>query len=1308
MSRLAQLKIQGIRSFDSKDKGQMIRFETPLTLIVGQNGSGKTTIIECLKYAFTGIQPPNTKVGGAFVHDPKLDSVAQVKAMVQVSFRSAEGSALTVSRRLELNVKKASRSLKTLESSLVVTRHGERSVISSRVAELDVILPKYLGVSTAVIDNVIFCHQDESFWPLSDPATLKKKFDEIFEAQKYTKAITNIKDIAKAQKIELDKYKMLEAQAKVDKDRAINTQRRADRLLEEIKELRKKSEDLKQRFADAAKMAEEKWERGAEYTKILGTLEGKRIEAQSKQSIIEDLETYLEVVAETDESLQTTLAQFDARQAELHNDAREKKGEYLEQEDQLKSLGKQREEQVRLKGKYEEEKEAHERQLARRKGMVREVAVKHQIREYEYLEDENQVEEFLTKIRKISKQQKEVLDRAKHEHGMQRRDAQSQVNKLTERKTALRDQRATARKQMDINDREAADFQRKVDQIAVDEGNKAVAESRLEDLNKQLEKAQQDAQKADWDSKIQKTNAELRDLQGVSSRLNAEMVQSTKKAGELARLSHLKQEMKERQKRLDTLLTAHRDRITALLGEERAWDADTVEELHQEVLKHAADEVITAERKRDGVSRELEQLQFKQNAVRKELARKRTEAENCDKQIRAVVGQGPEGYDEALEKAEEKVQEARQDSSGFNGVHDYFLRVLETANHEEKPACRTCRRAFKLDSEALAIFKRRVQDLIADWEAKAVQNDPSAAEAAYKRMLDLGAVRDAWRKLVESEIPVAEKDLKDLDSQRHLLLSTLEDHDKTVVQKQQVKRDLESISQTVASINKCDDEVKNLNTQIEELSAKKSQQSAGRTLEEIQEEQDATVANIEGAQNVISRLRSEQEQSRATVSGMEIESRDLMSKLVNIEHQLEKKATLAARVAEFRAMNQKQKDTIENITAEMEKLDPQISTAQVKYDDIDQRATAKEREISDELSKLSDSINNLDILNGQIQSFIDRDGPNQLPQVNRELKHLEQQIDTLQNEHKRLTSDINKINDRIKDGETTRRRYSDNVRHRQETRAVARLREEIKELESHNAEVDRDRLTQEARKYEEKRNNLSAQQSGVMGEMKSKDVQLTEIEADFQQNMKDAPQRYKKEHIKVETTKAAVEDLGRYGGALDKAIMKYHSLKMDEINTIIEELWRKTYRGTDVDTIMIKAENEQARSNRSYNYRVVMVKRGAEMDMRGRCSAGQKVLASIIIRLALAECFSSNCGLITLDEPTTNLDRDNIESLAQSLKEIIEYRQQQSNFQLVVITHDEDFLRQMECSKFAGSYYRVSRDTAQNSVLTKQSIAEVL
>lgn len=66
-----------------------------------------------------------------------------------------------------------------------------------------------------------------------------------------------------------------------------------------------------------------------------------------------------------------------------------------------------------------------------------------------------------------------------------------------------------------------------------------------------------------------------------------------------------------------------------------------------------------------------------------------------------------------------------------------------------------------------------------------------------------------------------------------------------------------------------------------------------------------------------------------------------------------------------------------------------------------------------------------------------------------------------------------------------------------------------------------------------------------------------------------------------------------------------------------------------------------------------MLKGHTVLDMRGRCSAGQKVLASIIIRLALAETFCVNCGLLALDEPTTNLDRENIEGLAQALADIV-------------------------------------------------------
>lgn len=52
----------------------------PLTVIVGQNGTGKTTIIECLKYITTGQLPPDCARGQSFVRDPKVRGLSTCTA----------------------------------------------------------------------------------------------------------------------------------------------------------------------------------------------------------------------------------------------------------------------------------------------------------------------------------------------------------------------------------------------------------------------------------------------------------------------------------------------------------------------------------------------------------------------------------------------------------------------------------------------------------------------------------------------------------------------------------------------------------------------------------------------------------------------------------------------------------------------------------------------------------------------------------------------------------------------------------------------------------------------------------------------------------------------------------------------------------------------------------------------------------------------------------------------------------------------------------------------------------------------------
>lgn len=175
----------------------------------------------------------------------------------------------------------------------------------------------------------------------------------------------------------------------------------------------------------------------------------------------------------------------------------------------------------------------------------------------------------------------------------------------------------------------------------------------------------------------------------------------------------------------------------------------------------------------------------------------------------------------------------------------------------------------------------------------------------------------------------------------------------------------------------------------------------------------------------------------------------------------------------------------------------------------------------------------------------------------------------------------------------------------------------------------------------------------------------------------------------------------------EKALLNFHTLKIREINKIVRELWQMIYQGQDIDAIELESGTGELEdgtaaaagpASKSYNYRVVMKKGGLPLDMRGRCSAGQKVLASIVIRLALAETFCLNCGILALDEPTTNLDEPNKGALAQALGRLIVGRSKQQNFQLVCITHDEEFVQMMRTELSANSdfnlpeyYFRVFR-----------------
>lgn len=181
----------------SEDETQVIRFLSPLTIISGPNGSGKTTLIEALNYATTGSLPSGKLA--SFVHSVEACRKPRVDGMVKLQFTDTRGRVCVATKRVNATVSKLGKlQCKSDEFNIQITsKDGHVHSLSSKVADFQKEIVNLLGVPTAILDNVIFCHQEDSTWPLSEPKELKLRFDRIFRLTRFVKALDVMKKMKK-------------------------------------------------------------------------------------------------------------------------------------------------------------------------------------------------------------------------------------------------------------------------------------------------------------------------------------------------------------------------------------------------------------------------------------------------------------------------------------------------------------------------------------------------------------------------------------------------------------------------------------------------------------------------------------------------------------------------------------------------------------------------------------------------------------------------------------------------------------------------------------------------------------------------------------------------------------------------------------------------------------------------------------------------------------------------------------------------------------------------------------------------------
>ncbi|CCA77996.1 probable RAD50-DNA repair protein [Serendipita indica DSM 11827] len=1228
----------------------------------------------------------------------------EVKAQVRLRFKAANGNTMMVTRNLSVTQKKTTgMTMKTLEAVLTALPkegepEGKRHTISTRCADMDAEIPNLLGVSKAVLDNVIFCHQEDSYWPLSEPSILKKKFDEIFEASKYTKALDAIRAIRKDRVVEL----------KLDNERlqaAAREKTHADKLRNRIADLNatvtaKDSEynEVHDKASALAHQNKEFYERATQFREIYREYEAAQEKRAYLEKTLKEINENLEKLDGTDAELEERRANFDqevqVRKMTCDRKARDLRDEEERLKDVRRLLG---EEQTRL-GQLQAEKQAYNRNLTRRDNFVRELSGKYGIKGFDSDSlDQRQWLDFRTRMDDLHRRTLSQFEAMQAEGRVKDNEYNENIRKLQADIAKIQAERDSMAKLVNERQHAVKDAEAQIDSIQTKNSEFKGVTGEIEQKMKRIQTLQEELDASNYDAQLEQKSAAIHDLNRHYDRLNDELASSTLQMENRTTLSLRRDEAQKYELEIQTIFESISGRFHQAVG--RKPQVESIERDIDRSISEKEREIKDLEVEVNGSSRRVAQIESTISTLKSRQKQLEDEAKTLDKKLTSIRGEHP-SVNAGLIDAQEQLNLCQDEIAKHIDSSRWYNEILKAGR--TRKLCTSCNRPITDDE--MAAFEQHVSNLLKkDSSAKRaeLEDELTQWQAELSRMQLALPLEVNWEKMKKTEIPkLIQEHTKLQETLNDAILEATACTERLDTAKLSLKT-LQSLKQQVNNIVGATQRRDIALQQVKNLEETLRAGATMKSLDEIQAELSTIQQGIERERQM---LQSDRERHSSSIRILQTELYQLQIRERELRTEIQEGKRLEELTATYTEEIKKSRMKIKDLDAQLARANEPVDALVREQEKHHSLHKARVNEAQEAIQAIKSDLDRLDLAAGTIEEYLRNQGPRNLKRCQEAVVDLEEAIRTGIQDIEALRAEVGRLTKEVASSSLTASTLKDNLR----ARALAR---EIAQIDARTAALDLEEASRARQQFDEKYNRAKAaeddayrQSQRLVGELTSLRNQLTGLERDMRE-YKDASRKYTEQLIKTKMADMVNNDLEKYAKALDSAIMKYHSVKMAEVNDTMRYLWNRTYQGTDIDGIKIISEGEGGGSGRrNYNYRVVMVKDQVEMDMRGRCSAGQKMLASIIIRLALSDSFGANCGVLALDEPTNALDVDNIEALAQSLVDIIRERRTQANFQLIIITHDENFLRKLGEASVIDYYWRVSRDGRQKSTVEKNAI----
>ncbi|MEM0480720.1 MAG: SMC family ATPase [Candidatus Aenigmatarchaeota archaeon] len=451
-------------------------------------------------------------------------------------------------------------------------------------------------------------------------------------------------------------------------------------------------------------------------------------------------------------------------------------------------------------------------------------------------------------------------------------------------------------------------------------------------------------------------------------------------------------------------------------------------------------------------------------------------------------------------------------------------------------------------------------------------------------------------------------------------------------EKEKLKAELENLQKKLAEINykikvqkEVEEEINKLNKEIEifkkevekEKDLKKRFEEIEKEIEEIKNKRASIITKKDFYSNILNNL--EKVEGICPVCGRDLEihkKQELIEEYQSLLKNLEKEKE---ETEKHYLEKEREMVKIKNSLEEIKKIFERFAIYEKRIEELKSR-----REIIDE--KI------LDTLEKEYES------------KKLELISLEKNLENLLKEQKNLEFlmlKLEELKNLEKEKEETEKR-------------VFELINEIEKIE--NLETFKN-----LEKIEEEYLKLNKEKSFLDAEIKNIDFNISILEKlilEYEKKLKE------EEELRNEIKR--IEKLIKDFEILEKSIRETQTIVrnnlIDAINYYLNIYWSELYPYKDYESLRILPTEDDY----LLQFKDIL---GRWIELEKVASGGERTIAALCLRIALAKVLASQIDILILDEPTHNLDENSIKELARVLNEKLP----QIFSQIFVITHDERF-----------------------------------